>query len=99
MSDFDWKWKIGILQGLGERAFQVLGGKIRRITAIIPNDQGGLWFAKCLIDVLSTDDNPQIDADKLVLVSYDLKDQLHADLDRMWSNSKIIPVNGSRMPK
>lgn len=89
----DWKWKIGILHSLGERAFQQLGDKVRRITAIIPQ-QGGMIFAKSMIGVASGDMNIQHDAPTLVIASADMQEELCAELDRAWNGSVILPVNG-----
>lgn len=90
----DWKWKIGILASLGERAFQVMGDKVRRITAIIPQ-QGGMIFAKSLVGVVSGDPGIQHNADGFVIFMADVPDELCAELDRAWSGGVILPANGA----
>lgn len=92
----EWKWKIGILNSLGERAFQMMGDKVKRITQIIPQ-QGGMIFAKSLVGIASGDIEAQYEAAGLVVLCVDMEEGLCAELDRAWSGSKIIPANG--MPR
>lgn len=97
MDQDEWAWKIGVLHGFGERAFQLRNGKVRRITQIIPNPQG-LILAKSLIDVACKGDGDvQYEEAGLVFMAYPLKEDLIPELDRAWSGSKILPANG--MPR
>lgn len=98
MTEEDWEWKIGVLHGFGERAFQMKGEKVRRITQIVPSPQG-MILAKSLIDVACKGDGEVVyDAAGLVFMCFPLAEGLRSDLDRAWTPSNIILNNGP-MPR
>ena len=95
MTEPDWKWKIGVLHGLGERAFQMLGEKIRHVTQIIPQPNGGIVFIRSMIAYLSGDNHIQHDAGGLVLLDVNVPGGMCEELDRTWNDSKILTGNGA----
>ena len=95
MTTDEWEWKIGVLHGFGERAFQMKGEKVRRVTQIIPSPQG-LILAKSLIDVACKGDGEVVyEAAGLVFMAFPLKEDLRPDLERAWGGGVIMPVNGA----
>lgn len=90
----DWKWKVGIISGYGEAFWQQMLGKVRRITKPVMTDKG-LGFMKPIFVLVSDDQEPQFDVSDVVVLGVDVKEDLVFDLDRAWSNSGIIPANGT----
>lgn len=95
----EWEWRIGALQGYGECAWQQSGENIRRITVVMANPNGqmsmmipiSLRFAEGVPSLL------EYDAGLLVTASKPLAKNAVADLDRLWSGSKLVLVDGAGM--
>lgn len=99
MTEADWQWKFGIIAHMGERAFQVLGDKIRRITTVIETPDGRVMLIKSMLNSLSNDPALQLDASIAVEV-LPIVEKIIPDLNRLWSNSGlVIPKNGMRLDK
>jgi hypothetical protein len=92
----NWVWKIGVLHGYGEAIWQEMAGQVRRITKPILTPQG-LVLVKPVFMVASTEKEPQFFANDIVVISLDAQEGLVADVERVWSGSGIIPVNGQRI--
>lgn len=92
-----WEWFVGIVLGLGECAFQMSHGEIRRITKLIPQDNGSLGLIKTAIGgVLKGFE--QIPADGLLPLAIQAKDDFASSLDKFWGSVILQPANG-RLPK
>lgn len=91
----DWKWQIGILQGLGECFFQSNEvGQIRQLTQALVMPDGAIIFRKALICAMSEAKDVEL-PNSLVLASRDPVHQVTSALDQAWFGGSIIPVNGN----
>lgn len=91
----DWKWRLGILTGLGECAFQKLGGSLRRITKLVPMPSGEIIFSRALINSPENPEpEPQFSAEKLVIVETDIHENLSKQIERMYTGRPGIIMPG-----
>lgn len=91
----DWEWRCGIVNGIGEALFQVLGDKVRRITRLAVVPPGRIIYEKCMISgVMTEDKEPQYDADKLVICSMPAREQFVTDATMAWSPIQGASGNG-----
>lgn len=82
----DWKWRLGLINGIGECAFQKLGNSIRRVTRLVPMPSGEIIFSRTMIcSNENPEKEPQFPADKLVIIDTDINENLSAQIDRMYS--------------
>ena len=86
--DNSWHWRIGFLHGYGDAAWQELAGQIRRITKIIPMQQGAM-MTKAIPCVASAEQEPQFDGAKMIVDSIEPNAALVQDLSRHWSPIQI----------
>lgn len=91
-----WAWRIGIVEGIGECAYQVQEGLIRRLT--VPVMQGGRrGFAKANIYALMDGDDRTIEF-CLKASGHRPKKEIGEYLDSLWavsSKSGLKIVQGS----
>jgi hypothetical protein len=92
-ADGIWTWKVGILVGIGEAAFQTSGDKVRRITRIIAMPDGGMVLAKSACEVLVKEGIPEYFS-SVILADFAIKDEMVKELDRVWEGGRIIQANG-----
>lgn len=93
----EWVWQIGGLNGYGECAWQQLGDKVRRITVIMPNPNGtmGMMIPVSLRFSEGTPALLEFNAGPLVGASKHLAKSVVADVERLWSGSKLVLVDGA----
>lgn len=90
----DWKWRIGLVHGIGDAAFQILGGNVRRITRFIHTPDGNMILQKiglCTAECKDTD--PQFQAERLVICDADPSDNFVRNLENFWGGkpSLVMP--------
>ncbi len=93
----DWEWRIGVLHGFGECAWQEHDGKVRRVTMLVAAPQGRVGLVPALAPRLSElGAATEYPADRLVIASSPPLRELVDDLNKAWEGSgKIIaPPSG-----
>jgi hypothetical protein len=93
----EWKWMAGILLGLGECAFQVSHGDIRRVSKLVPQQGGGIAPMKTLIGGIMKGFE-QIQADGMLVFCAPVNADFAAQMDQFWGSLIMQPANG-RLPK
>ncbi len=93
-----WSWKVGILLGIGEAAWQECNGRIQKLTAVVVGPGGRIGLIKCVSPMCMARVSPDFDAAKLVLIGEDPSPDFCEDLDRFWSGGRIMLGNNVDIP-
>ena len=87
-----WKWKIGVLQGIGECCWEESSGRIRKISRLFMDQNGQIGLIKGLVGGTLIGFET-ITAPGMVVFSAEAPELHGKNCDSLWS--AIRPVNGA----
>ena len=93
----EWKWRVGILMGLGEAAWQESNGRIQKLTILVVA-QGRVGLVKCVSPMCMSKVSPDFPADKMVVAGEEPTLDFIEDLKRFWAGGRILMGNGGDLP-
>lgn len=97
MSD-NWKWRMGILNGIGHAVWEQSESKFRRVTMMAAGQQGLVMIKSPLWIVMGDEAEVEWDPDSMVVVGTNVPEKLIQDVMRIWG-ARIIPANGLGLRK
>jgi len=88
----NWEWRVGVLNGFGESAWQQLGQRVRKITVVMMQMNGRPGIVTPVTTGFAEGDPQTIewDAAGLVAGSQKAKEDFVKDLERHWGGLKLV---------